>query len=266
MIITENRFIIDTMQWSFSRLNNFYTCPYEFYLHYIQCNPSVGGFFGAYGSFMHKILEMYERGELSIFEISQYYEDNFNEVVPWDAPPNNYVDIRQSYYDKGLEYLDNLDLILDEYEILGIEKQVNFKLQSYDVIGYIDLLLKKRDSGEIIILDHKSASLKFKKNGEISKKDAQHFLDFKRQLYLYSVPVIQECGKVDKLVWNMFKDRKYIEIPWKQEEYEESKKWVIDTIHMIENEEDWEAKPDYYYCHYLCGQREICDRRGGEVE
>jgi predicted transcriptional regulator len=42
------------------------------------------------------------------------------------------------------------------------------------LIGFIDLLLKDKD-GNIIVLDHKSASLKFKKNGEVSKSDAQHF-------------------------------------------------------------------------------------------
>ena len=60
-------FILDTMTWSFSRLNAFYNCAYEFYLHYIECNKSENGFFGEYGSLIHKILEKYEKGELSLF-------------------------------------------------------------------------------------------------------------------------------------------------------------------------------------------------------
>ena len=54
-------FILDTMTWSFSRLNAFYNCAYEFYLHYIECNKSENGFFGEYGSLIHKILEKYEK-------------------------------------------------------------------------------------------------------------------------------------------------------------------------------------------------------------
>ena len=119
---------------------------------------------------------MYERDELSLFELSQYYEDNFWSEVTYDAPPNKYVDIKQSYYEKGLEYLDNIDLILDKYEILGVEKEVKFKIGDYEMVGYIDLLLREKESGKIIVLDHKSASLKFKKNGDISKSDMQHFL------------------------------------------------------------------------------------------
>jgi len=200
-------------------------------------------------------LEGYAKGELSLFEISQYYEDNFWEEVSEDAPPNKYVNIKQSYYEKGLDYLDNIDLILEDYEILGVEKEVRFKIGNYEVLGYIDLLLRDKKSGEIIILDHKSASLKFKKNGDISKTDLQHFLEFKRQLYLYSMPVIEEYGKVNFLEWNMFKDRKHIKIAWCKEEFEEAIKWAKETVEMIEQEKAWLPNPDYYYCSYLCGQR-----------
>ncbi len=252
---SEDRFIIDTMIWSFSRLNSFHTCPYEFYLHYVLCNRGCNNFFGQFGSFVHKILEGYANGELSLFEISQYYEDNFWEEVNENAPPNKYVDIKQSYYEKGLDYLDNIELILEDYEILGVEKEVRFKIGNYEMLGYIDLLLKDKKSSEIIILDHKSASLKFKKNGDISKTDLQHFLEFKRQLYLYSMPIIEEYGKVDFLEWNMFKDRKHIKISWCKEEYDEAISWAKETVEMIEQENAWLPNPDYYYCSYLCGQR-----------
>lgn len=243
------------MVWSFSRLNSFYTCPYEFYLHYIECNPGTNSFFGQYGSFIHKILEMYEKDEISIFDISQYYEDNFDAFVTEKAPYNKYSDIRQSYYEKGLDYLDNIDLILDKYEVLGVEKEIHFKIGDYDMIGYIDLLLRDKESKAIIILDHKSASLKFKKSGEISKTSLPHFLEFKRQLYLYSMPVIKEYGKVDFLEWNMFKDRKHIKVEWDEAEYKEAIQWAHDTVKLIEQEKAWFPNPDYYYCNNLCGQR-----------
>ena len=216
------------MTWSFSRLNAFYNCAYEFYLHYIECNKSENGFFGEYGSLIHKILEKYEKGELSLFELNEYYEEH---------------------------YLNNIDLDLEKYEILGVEKKVEFKINDKNFVGYIDLLVKDKETGEIIIIDHKSASIKILKSGKISKSDQQHFLEFKRQLYLYSIPVIKEYGSVSKLKWNMFKDQKWIEIPWVQEEYEEAIQWAKDTLELIENEKEWRPNPDYYYCNYLCGQR-----------
>lgn len=251
----EELFVMDTMTWSFSRLNSYYNCAYEWYLHYLECNKSENGFFGEYGSFIHKILEKYISGELSLFDLNQYYEENFNESVPHDAPPNKYVDIRQSYYDKGIEYLNNIDLDLDRYEILGVEKEIHFTIEDKDFVGYIDLLVKDKETDEIIIIDHKSASIKILKNGSISKTDQKHFLEFKRQLYLYSIPIVKEYGSVSKLKWNMFKDQKWIEIPWKQEEYDEAIQWAKDTLKLIENEFLWLPNQDYYYCNYLCGQR-----------
>ena len=77
----EELFVMDTMTWSFSRLNSYYNCAYEWYLHYLECNKSENGFFGEYGSLIHKILEKYTNGELSLFELNQYYEDNFNDCI-----------------------------------------------------------------------------------------------------------------------------------------------------------------------------------------
>lgn len=248
-------FILDTMTWSFSRLNSFYNCQYEWYLHYVQCNKSENGFFGEYGSLIHKILEKYEKGELSLFELNQYYEDHFDADVPHNAPPNKFVDIRQSYYEKGMDYFDNIDLDLEKYEVLGVEKKVEFTIAGKDFVGYIDLLVRDKETGEIIIIDHKSASIKILKNGNISKSDQQHFLEFKRQLYLYSIQILKEYGTVSKLKWNMFKDQKWIEIPWSQSEYEEAIKWAEDTLKLIESEKEWSPKQDFYYCNYLCGQR-----------
>lgn len=243
------------MQWSFSRLNSFYNCPYEFKLHYIDCCKSEQNFFSEYGSLIHSILEKYAKGELSLFDLNQYYEEHFNEMILHDAPPNKYVDIRQSYFDKGIDYLDNIDLDFSKYEILGVEKKVEFELFGKKFIGFIDLLVRDKDTGEIEIIDHKSASIKILKNGNISKSDQQHFLDFKRQLYLYSVPIVKEYGSVSKLKWNMFKDRKWIEIPWKKEECDETIQWVKDTLELIAQETKWAPHPDSYYCRNLCGQR-----------
>lgn len=244
------------MQWSFSRLNSYYNCPYEWKLHYLECNKSENGFFGEFGSLMHTILEKYVKGELSLFELNQYYEEHFCEVILHDAPPNKYVDIRESYYEKGLEYLNNIDLDLENYDVLGVERKVDFEIDGKDFVGYIDLLLKDKKTGEIIIVDHKSASIKTLKNGNISKSDQQHFLEFKRQLYLYSIPIIKEYGSVSRLKWNMFKDQKWIEILWKKDEYDEAIQWVKDTLKLIENEQSWlPSSASYYYCNYLCGQR-----------
>ena len=248
-------FIIDNMKWSFSRINSFEHCPYGWYLSYILCNDSDENAFAQYGTYMHGILENYAKGNLSLFDISQYYEDHYGEAVTLGLPKNKYVDLNQKYYDEGLDYLDNINLDLDQYDVLGVEKAVEFKVGDYNCQGFIDLLLREKDTGKIIILDHKSAALKFKKNGDISKTDAKHYLEFKRQLYLYSIPIIEEYGHVDYLEWNMFRIQKRHRIPWRQEECDEAVEWAVNTIEMIRRETEWRPNTDStFFCNNLCNQ------------
>lgn len=244
------------MLWSFSRVNSFKSgCRYEWKRHYIDCEPTKQGFYGAGGGFAHSILEKYAKGELDVFDVSQYFEENFAEEVPYDAPPNKYKDIKSEYYAKILDYFDNIDLPIDKYEVIGVEKEVRFSIDKYPFVGFIDLLLKDPKDGKLILCDHKSSTIKKLRNGNISKSDQEHFLSFKRQQYLYSKAVIEEFGEgtIKELWWNMFKDRDWIKIPFNIDEYHEAQEWALNTIHEIENEIEWPPNPDFFYCNYLCG-------------
>lgn len=274
---TEDSFVIGTMRWSFSRLNSFDTCHYEWHKVYIECEDKDSSAMAQFGSLMHTILEKYAKGELDLFDLNDYYEEHFNEEVTYDFPPNKYVDLRDKYYQQGLDYLDNINLDFDRYEILGVEKKVLFSIGGYECIGFIDLLLRDKNTGEIIIEDHKSASIGILKSGKIAKKDQEHFESFKKQLYLYSKPILEEYGSVDKLKWNLFKEQKFIEIPFNQDEYEESIKWAEDTIKRIESETEWginkelvkakqENKYPPFYCMNLCSMRFHCPYKYEHLE
>lgn len=253
-------FITDNMTWSFSRLNSYYSnCKYEWYLHYIECGDSADGFFGQFGGFCHKVLEKYLKGELGVFDLAPYYEEHYSEEVTYSAPPNKYKDLGESYYNLGLEYFENFaDNWNDQYEILGVEKEVRFEIDGKPFVGYIDLLLKNKESGAIKIVDHKSASIKVLKNGQVSKSDAEHFNEFKRQLYLYSKAIKEEFYDIpiEALEWNMFKQGNTITIPYSDDEYKEAIQWASDTIKAIENDTEWLPKADQFYCWYLCSMRE----------
>lgn len=244
------------MTYSFSRLSSFYQCKREWKKRYIDCEQGTDSAMGQFGSFCHKILELYSKGYLSIFELSSYYEDHYNEEVNIPFPNNNYVDLSKNYYESGLNYFNNFNTEYNNiYNILGVEKEVKFNINNYDMIGYIDLLLQNKDNNEITILDHKSATIKINKNGKISKGDQEHFESFKRQLYLYCIPIIKEYGHVDWLEWNMFKQGNTIRIHFDQSEYEAAIQWAIDTIKQIEQEQEYLPNPDYFYCCNLCSVR-----------
>lgn len=253
-------FILENMTWSFSRLN--YTCLHEFYLNYIECLDGLNSFYGQVGSFCHSILEMYANGELNIFELAPYFEDHYFENVTESAPFNKYKDIGEDTYYKCLEYFENIDMLLDDYDILGVEKEIHFEIAGYPMIGFIDLLLRDKKTNEIIIVDHKLSQIKILKSGKISKSDQQHFLEFKRQLYLYSKAVIEEYGHVDKFKWNMYKMHSWIEIDWNENDYNEAITWALNTIHDLSNVKEWLPKEpcgtNDFYCRNLCGQRDNC--------
>lgn len=258
--MNENDFIISTMKWSFSRLESFYQCKYAWKKIYIDCEEKQQNAFAQYGSLVHKLLEEYEKGVIDIFSISDEYERRFPEEVTEDFPPNKYVDMRSSYFEKGRNYLENLDLDLDEYEVLGIEKQVDFEIAGKPFIGFIDLLLKDKEE-RIIILDHKSASMKWNKNNTISKTVAEKMKMYKRQLYLYAKAIIDNGGNVSFLEWNFFNDQKKYRIPFVQEEYEEALNWAEETIKLIEQETEWLPNSDYWMCNNLCDCRCGCEYR-----
>lgn len=262
----DNSFILDTMTWSFSRLESFNQCPYGWYKKYVLCEDGENNAFAEYGSCVHKLLEQYSNGELDAFDLAPEYERRFDEEVVTEFPPNKYVDMRESYFYKGLNYFEGFNGILDcEYEVMGVEKKVNFEIDGKPFVGFIDLLVKDAE-GHIICTDHKSASLKWNKNGSISKGDAEKLHMYRRQQYLYSKALIEEGLKPDYLCWNFFNSSKTYMIPFDMDEYNEALQWASDTIKEIEAVEEFEPRPDYYFCHNICDQRMSCEHGQPETK
>lgn len=253
----EDKFIVDTMTWSFSRLESFYTCPYAWRRTYIDCEPKVSNFFAEYGSCCHSILEEYEKGEIDIFDISNEYDRRFIEEITSDAPYNKYSDIRQSYYDKGRTYFEEINLPLDEMEILGVEEKIKFELGGKPFMGIIDLRYRDKD-GRMIFMDHKSANITFTKKNLVSKSSVEKMRKYEYQQYLYTIPFIEKGETIDFLEWNFFNNQKIYRIPWNKTDYENAKSWALHTIELIEKEENWHPNPDYYYCRNLCDHRDFC--------
>ena len=253
---------IDKMQWSYSRLTSFENCKYEFYLNYIINNDEEylpeGNYYAEVGSFVHEILAKIFNGELTPDEAMQYYVDNYDNDV--------FYKTRESTMDKTFEtcadYFATVDFgWLNDYKILGVEKEVKFKIEDYDFIGYIDLLLRDKRNGKIVILDHKSGDYPFKRNGTIKANSKQSFENYKRQMYLYAYAVYDKYGEYPKeIAWNHFKDGgKIATISFDKNEFDNVIKWAIDTIHIIEKESGYEPNIDYFYCNNLCNFRNSCE-------
>lgn len=251
-------------RWSYSRATCFGRCKYEFYLDYIINDDdlylSEGNYYAEIGSFTHEILAKIFSGELKVDDAPQYFMDHYESQVCYK--------VMQSTMDKTYEtiadYFASLDISwIDKYEIVGTELEVKFKLDDYDFIGYIDLLLKDRNNGKFVVLDHKSSEYPFKKDGTLKKKTEHGFELYKKQMYLYCHAVNQLFGDFPKqIMWNHFKDGgKLAKIPFQKEEYIEAMNWFRRTLEAAGKETEYEPTPDFFYCNNLCNFRNSCEYR-----
>lgn len=250
------------MRWSYSRLNSFKQCKYEFYLNYIVNNPTLypneGNFYAENGSLVHETLEKYFKGDLSLDEAAEYYVNQFDEQV--------FYKVRQSIMDKKFEacadYFATVDFDwMKDYEILGVELELHFTIAGKEFIAYIDLLIRNKDTGDIIVIDHKSAACPIGKSGKILKNRLETFKSHLRQSHIYAEAVMQNFGVFPKMLsWNHFADGGWlVEVPFREEEHRTTMEWVAETIQEIEREENFEPNLNFFYCTQLCGYRSVCE-------
>ena len=252
------------MTWSFSRCHSFEGCKYEWYMQYLlkdengnRLYDNEQNFYAAFGHFCHEILEKILNKEITTEEALEYYERNFDENVDIYVAEK----IRDKYFYCGYEYFLALNFDwLKDYEILGVEKECKFEIKGIAFIGYIDLLIKHKETGNIIVIDHKSSEYPIGKKGGVLKRKQSDYESYKKQLYLYSQQVKNEYGVYpSEIWWNYFRDKKWLKLPFIKEEYETSKKWAVSVISEIHKEENFVPKMDYFYCNNLCGFRNSCD-------
>lgn len=260
--MNEYKDILDGMTWSYSRVTSYDHCPYLFYLRYILADDKQylpeGNFYTESGSYVHSVLEKIFKGELNVDDASKYFVDHYDENVFYMTREN----VMEKNFESCADYFANINLDwLKDYEILGVEKLVNIKIEKYSFVGFIDLLLRDKKSKEIYVIDHKSSAYPFKKDGKtVLKRSEEDFHKYQKQMYLYCKAVYDEYGEYPKwIAWNHFKDQKIAKIPFVKNDYDKAISWFIDTIHRIENDEEFGANIEYFYCTQLCEFRNSCE-------
>lgn len=248
---SENRIsywlMVQNMTWSFSRLNSWYSgCKYCWFQSYIlKRRDGLGNAFSEYGVMVHEILEKYLADELSIMELEDVYEEGFKKIS--EFPPNQYVDLRNTYYKSGKKYLENPDLP-SIYEVVEIEKEVRTSFVGFPFVGYIDLVLRHKKSGNIVLLDHKSKGSFDKDSNEIYK--------YARQMYLYSKSIYQEYGQYPSmLIFNRFRKQEMDRIKFNMDDYKESIEWMMEQIEDIGNAEFFPVTDSEFFSENLCNFR-----------
>jgi hypothetical protein len=249
-------FILDDMRFSYSSLSGFETCKGSFKLSYVDAETRINNAFSSYGNLVHKILEMFFKGEIEIDAMEQYYDEHFDEMIPEEFPsyPQG---MKQNYYNRGLSFFRNFSFNKNLYDIIFIEDYVNAVYQGINIVVKPDLILREKETGEYFLIDYKTAKLK------TTKKDKEEQLaGYKKQflLYCYFLWTEKNIQVKDMIIWFVRDEIKHV-MPVDSYETFKTMEWVEDMVKQIKTEENWEfsnTKENKYFCENICGVRHVC--------
>lgn len=109
--------IDQNFKWSFSKLSTYNTCPFSFWLQYMQDPPleKQQNAWAEFGNLCHELLEQYGKGELTLDQLPVEYEKRYAGTVVHNFPPTP-KDYAEKAYQQGLEYFKNFKGFGDRYE------------------------------------------------------------------------------------------------------------------------------------------------------
>lgn len=244
--------LIEDMVWSYSRIESFDDCPYRFFLKYISKCEETDKFYATYGSFMHKLIERYYRGELSRDEMLMEFLTGFSSNVKGMRPQESTV---QKYIKCGVEYLSSFQPF--KYNMVDVEKRVDFEIDGLKFVGYIDYLGEL--DCEYYIIDNKSRDLKPRSGRKKPTAKDRELDDMLKQLYIYAAAIKQEYGKFPKaLCFNCFRTGVFIEEPFDEVAYNEAIAWAKTKIDEIKAADDFYPNREFFSCLYICGVSDEC--------
>lgn len=255
---SEYSFILDNITYSYSSVNNYETCPYSFKLSYIDYKEKMENAFGQFGSLIHKCIEEYLKKNVSVWDLTSYYENSYSSFVTTDFPsyPKN---MAESYYQSGLNFFNDFNFDINNYDIMMIEDFVNYKLTNSTIIVKPDAILKEKNSGKIILLDFKTAKLK------TNSKDSKQIVDYLKQMYIYCYYLyLGRDINIDEIHLYFIRDNIVKIFPVDKNEMMMSIEWFEKTIEKIKETNDWIAnnsKSNKYFCDNICSMRLVCEER-----
>lgn len=251
------RDILDKMTWSFSRLHSYETCPYSFYKKYIEESVGIDNYFAENGSIMHTTIMKIIKQELSLEDAPSYYIGEYEKICSKTKETT-----MSNTFEQCLEYLCTTDGIdYDKYEVVLVEEKILFKINKYQFTGYPDLILKEKENGNLILVDHKSIDHFLKKDGTVLKNQMENFRSYSHQMYLYCKWIYETYNRFPvKIVWNHFKDKGTLTIiDFNETDYLETIEWAANTIKKIYKDRKFDAHKSYMQDYVLCEFREECE-------
>ncbi len=232
--------------WSFSSLELWHTCRQAWYLRYVKGIKGDGNAFSDYGTYCHKLIEEWAKGELPRIAMAAEYEDGYDEAVAHSFPPFP-KGMPARYFEQGKGYFENFNGFGDEFEIIGVEDPFEIELGGNKVVGICDLILRNKNTGDITVIDHKSKTV------DRMKKDYDTYV---KQLYLYAAAVKQKYGVFPvRMAFNLFRSGEMMGEDFVYSKFLNVMGWIKATIAEIKTEVPEghiEPHKDQFFCRWLC--------------
>jgi len=250
--------ILDNMRYSYSSANCFNTCKYCFYLTYIEAKERSKNFFSDFGLLMHSAIEEHFKGNITSWDLPQYYKDNYDKMVLSSCPPYP-AGMETNYYNDGLNFCNSFDFDVSKYKILLMEDEITCTYHNIQLIVKPDVVLQDNDTNSIGLVDFKTSKLKGNK-----KYDDKKIEEYKKQMYLYTYFIhLAKDIDIDNIKIWFLRNNEFRDIPVDNYEMLNTVDWFENTVYNIKNEEEWSkntSKENNYFCEQLCSCRDYCKR------
>lgn len=238
---------------SYSQLIAIEQCPYQYFLTKVAGIQTVENPFAQAGNLAHELLARWAKGELLIKDLPVHWIQRFPEEVTAEFP--HFLEAKGykgKLFDSILTYFENFDGFPD-YEVVGAEQEFSSMIAGERLVGIIDLLLRDKETGRLMIVDFKSCSVSsFRKN-----RDGMY-----RQLLLYSKFCSDQYGcPPSRLRFELIKENTFDERPYDPEDFIAARIWAESVIDKMKNMDiiDWlTVVPDFFRCQNLCSARMEC--------
>ncbi len=245
------------VQFSYSQLSTYKTCPRQYQYSYIYKIPQPPSGALSFGISLHNTLLAFYRLVTQTKQASLFTE--FNEDLSLDRLLTFYEEkwVSQGY--ESRQHMESakhrgkeiLDLFYGHFkermpQIEFLEKGFKLKVGDYTLSGRIDRADKLED-GSLEIIDYKTGK---------SKSQAQ--VDKDLQLQIYAMATKECLGKpASKMTLYFLDDDLKVSTEPDEKQIEKVKQEIIETADQI-NQGDFTPKPDRFACKF-CAYRGICD-------